>query len=218
MLDTLFGSDIVTNWGIPSLGDEAGYPEEAACVQNAVATRRAEFWTARRCAREALARLGLPPGPIVRGHGGAPVWPPGVVGSISHTHGYCAVAVARCPPLRSVGVDVETVRPLEPGVLDLILLERERAWLDRQPLGRRDEWAVLFFAAKEAFYKCQYPVSGTFLDFRDAEVRFAPATSELEVHVAEAPLPPSVKRLAGRFAVADGRVACGVALSIAGAR
>jgi 4'-phosphopantetheinyl transferase EntD len=60
------------------------YPEEEAAVGNAVEKRRREFVTARACAREALAQLGLPAQPIPAGPRGEPVWPQGVVCSITH--------------------------------------------------------------------------------------------------------------------------------------
>jgi len=66
------------------------FPEEEAVIANAVDKRRREFATARACARAALAKLGLPPVPIVPGFRGAPQWPSGVVGSITHCAGYCA--------------------------------------------------------------------------------------------------------------------------------
>src|SRR5215470_6495909 len=54
-------------------------PEEARHVEKAVPKRRLEFAAGRRCARLALARLGLPPGPILAGADRAPCWPSEVV-------------------------------------------------------------------------------------------------------------------------------------------
>ena len=71
------------------------FPEEEAVIAKAVDKRRREFTTARACARAALARLGLPPVPIVPGLRGAPQRPDGVVGSMTHCAGYRACAVAR---------------------------------------------------------------------------------------------------------------------------
>ena len=80
------------------------FPEEEALVARSVDKRRREFTTARRCAREALARLGVPPAPILPGERGAPRWPAGVVGSMTHCAGYRAAAVARpAPTCGSIG-------------------------------------------------------------------------------------------------------------------
>ncbi|MGW7821409.1 4'-phosphopantetheinyl transferase family protein [Streptomyces puniciscabiei] len=70
------------------------YPQETAHLRHALPKRRREFATARVCARRALQALGLPPAPIPPGSNGAPQWPAGVVGSITHRRRYCAAAVA----------------------------------------------------------------------------------------------------------------------------
>jgi 4'-phosphopantetheinyl transferase EntD len=83
---------------VQAFGDLPGatlFPEEKTFIAKAVDKRRREFTTARGCARAALAALGLPPAPIVPGPRGAPQWPTGVVGSITHCAGYCAWALAR---------------------------------------------------------------------------------------------------------------------------
>ncbi len=84
------------------LPDVRLFPDEEAVIANAVDKRRREFATARACARTALAKLGVPAAPIVPGSRGAPQWPPGVVGSITHCAGYRASAVA-------LGRDVVTI-------------------------------------------------------------------------------------------------------------
>src|ERR1700761_3617241 len=70
------------------------FPDEEALLGRAVEKRRREFAAGRGCARRALAALGLPPAPLLPGEGGAPRWPDGVVGSITHCAGYAAAAVA----------------------------------------------------------------------------------------------------------------------------
>jgi 4'-phosphopantetheinyl transferase EntD len=77
--------------------DEAGarlFPEEAMQLDGAVDSRLREFATGRSCARQALAGLGLAPAPILRGAKREPLWPAGIVGSITHCRGYRAAAVA----------------------------------------------------------------------------------------------------------------------------
>src|SRR5918999_6383951 len=61
---------------------------EAAVVANAVAERRREFGTVRYCARNALLQIGVPAVPVLPDVDGAPRWPAGVVGSITHCQGY----------------------------------------------------------------------------------------------------------------------------------
>jgi enterobactin synthetase component D / holo-[acyl-carrier protein] synthase len=89
---------------------------EEDLVANAVESRRREFVTARRCAREALAKLGHAPTPIRSGPQREPLWPAGLVGSITHTSGFRAAAVAPRSVLSSVGIDTEPNCPLPDGI------------------------------------------------------------------------------------------------------
>jgi 4'-phosphopantetheinyl transferase EntD len=83
------------------------FPEEEAVISQAVEKRRREFRTVRLCARRALRELGLPPVAVLPGEHREPVWPPGVVGSMTHCTGYRAAAVAHSPDLVTVGIDAE---------------------------------------------------------------------------------------------------------------
>jgi 4'-phosphopantetheinyl transferase EntD len=87
------------------------FPEERSAIAGAVEKRRREFVGARFCARSALEQLGLPAAPILPGPGGAPLWPEGVVGSITHCDGYCASAVASARGVLAVGIDAEPAAP-----------------------------------------------------------------------------------------------------------
>ncbi|HEY6480768.1 MAG TPA: 4'-phosphopantetheinyl transferase, partial [Streptosporangiaceae bacterium] len=92
--------------------DAVLFPEEEAVIGRAIEKRRREFTTARACARAALARLGQPPVAILPGERGAPGWPPGIVGSITHCAGYRAAAVARVSQVLAIGLDAEPDLPL----------------------------------------------------------------------------------------------------------
>jgi 4'-phosphopantetheinyl transferase EntD/DNA-binding NarL/FixJ family response regulator len=151
------------------------FPEEEAVIVKAVAKRRAEFTTARACARAALARLGVPPAPILPGHRGAPRWPDGVVGSITHCDGYRAVAVARFRDVATLGLDAEPNEPLPEGVLDTIALEKERARLAELTATKLDVcWDRLLFSAKESVYKAWFPLALRWLGFESADITVDP--------------------------------------------
>jgi 4'-phosphopantetheinyl transferase EntD len=213
-LELIFSYVSFSAEAVPRLVDDELYPDELEHVRRAVPKRRAEFGTARICARRGLAAMGIAPVAILPGEGGSPTWPPGVVGSIAHTGGYCAVALGRDPPMRAVGLDVETLQEIEPAVRDLILTPTELAWLHEQAPGHQADLVVTFFCAKEAYYKCQYPVTRQYLDFADVEVDLFPDHGRFVARTRE-PLPgvpSSVASLEGRFAFEDGRVLCGVEL------
>ena len=140
-------------------------------VARAVLKRRREFTTARWCARTALARLGVGPVPILPGDKGAPTWPEGIVGSMTHCVGYRAAAVARTDDIASIGVDAEPNAPLPAGVLDTVTGTAERQWLRPLLLARPEvSWDRLVFSAKESVYKAWFPLMRCWLGFDDVIV------------------------------------------------
>jgi 4'-phosphopantetheinyl transferase EntD len=151
------------------------FPEEEAAMARAVPRRRGEFAAGRACARAALAQLGLPAAPILPGPRGAPQWPPGVVGTITHCDGYRASAVAHARDVLTLGLDAEPDGPLPGGVLDAVSLAEER---DRLPglaaAAPHVPWDRLLFCAKEAVYKAWFPLAGRWLGFEEAAITFAP--------------------------------------------
>lgn len=147
------------------------HPREAHLVERAVDKRKREFTSARHCARLAMGRLGLEPGPILRGEMGSPVWPGGVVGSLTHCDGYRAAAVGYALQVRSVGIDAEPHEPLPDGVLKAVSIEAEREVLATRT-DDEVQWDKLLFCAKEATYKAWYPLTGRWLGFEDAHITF----------------------------------------------
>lgn len=216
------------------------HPVEAEQIAGAVAGRRADFAWARACAREAMGRLGVPSGPIVRGGRGMPVWPPGVVGSLTHTDGLRAAALARTDRVRSVGMDVELHEPLSDGVLEVVSLPEEAAWV--RAIG--DEigtvhWDTLLFTAKEATYKAWFPLTRRWLGFADAHITLVPdppgrrgpgrdesddddtvATGSLRSRILVAPHAvdggPDLLEFDGRWVVRGGYVASSIVLRRSG--
>ncbi|GAB2587952.1 4'-phosphopantetheinyl transferase superfamily protein [Streptomyces capparidis] len=152
------------------------HPAEEAAVAGAAPSRRREFAQARGCARRALAALGAPPEPVARGEHGAPRWPPGVVGSLTHCPGYRACAVARSADVAALGIDAEPALPLPRRVLGAIASDAERAQLADLARERPGPaWDRLLFCAKEAVFKAWFPLTGRWLGFRDAHVEFTAA-------------------------------------------
>lgn len=150
------------------------YPEEAALVTRAVAKRRREFAVVRSCARRAMDKLGVPPQPILPGERGAPRWPAGLAGSMTHCDGYCAAALVRATDLASLGIDAEVHGPLPEGVLAAVSLPAEAERLRRLAAQRPDvHWDRLLFSAKESVYKAWFPLTGLWLDFAEADIEIS---------------------------------------------
>lgn len=179
-------------------------PEELPAVASAVAGRRRDFALGRRCARLAASELGISAGPIRRGEGGAPQWPYGLVGSITHTEGYAAAAVARSSEVVALGLDAEPNEPLPEGAARLIVRPEER----ERMAAVRDSGGVhldrLVFCAKEATYKVWFPLARRWLDFSDATVHIEPADQASGSFRVEILSEGPVKTVTGRYLV-DGR-------------
>ncbi len=214
LLSTLFSSAVAVYEVSADEPLDTLFPSEAAHVARAVAKRQREFSAGRHCARRALAALGGPSTAVGVGPDRAPCWPPGFVGSITHTggldDGYAAAAVARASDVESVGLDAEQRTPLGDELFRHVLTRSESEYLATLPESERGVVAKLCFSAKEAFYKCQYPLTRQFLGFHDVE---------LEVDLAYGRFRALPTRQIGRFArgaAFEGRFAIGAKLLLSG--
>lgn len=166
---------------------------EATQLAHAREPRRREFATGRACAREALAALGVTRSPLPIGPGRAPVWPDRVVGSITHTKTYCAAAVATREAFLGIGIDAEISARIARNEWRQLFTPEETSWLAAQPVHLQPDLAMSMFCAKEAFFKCQFPLTGGWLDFTDISVRLEGVCYEVR---ANRPLP--IERMAPR--------------------
>jgi 4'-phosphopantetheinyl transferase EntD len=159
--------------------DAVLYPEEVDVISRAVDKRRREFRTVRHCARRALRELGLPAAAVLPGERGEPLWPAGVVGSMTHCGGYRAAAVAHSCQLRALGIDAEPHEPLPEGVLGLISLSEERDHLSELAAAASATcWDRILFCAKETVYKAWFPLTRSWLGFEDAAVTITLGTTD----------------------------------------
>ncbi|MDX3376323.1 4'-phosphopantetheinyl transferase superfamily protein [Streptomyces sp. ME02-6991-2A] len=203
-----------------SVPDGTLFPEEEALIARSVPKRRNDFATARACARRAMGRLGLEPVAVLHGKRGMPLWPEGIVGSLTHCDGYRAAALARDADVLSLGVDAEPHAPLPEGVGELVVRPSERERFAGPPAGEAGaiHWDRLLFSAKESVFKTWYPLTLTELDFDEADLTFhredddgaaAGGTFTARLLRTDPALPPV---LDGRWRVEDGIVATAVLL------
>lgn len=177
------------------------HPEEAATMAKAVDKRRREFTAGRVLARRAMAELGVPEATLLNGEDRAPIWPSEVTGSITHTHTWCAAALAHASDIRGVGLDVERNMPLKPDVLDAILSDDDRRWLAEYSEDEQCALGKLVFSAKESAYKAQYAITRQFLGFDAMWIELDDVAGEFLAHFRQASGEFAVGHtLAGRFA------------------
>jgi 4'-phosphopantetheinyl transferase EntD len=141
-------------------------PGEFRHVAGSAEKRRRDFALGRSCARAALAQLGHGDAVIAKGDDGAPVWPSGIVGSITHTNGYAAALIGENRHFAGIGIDAERAGGVTPDLWPRLFTAAEQETLSVQidPLAS----ATLFFSAKEASYKAL--ALKTALVFREIEI------------------------------------------------
>lgn len=214
-------------------------PGEEAVISRAVDKRRLEYTTTRHLARIALGRLGLPPVAIGTGGNREPLWPAGIVGSMTHCRGFRAVAVARigdgvsqgggdgsaaavsvaaraasATAVTGLGIDAEPHGPLPDGVFDTIARPDEMGALAELAAQRPQvRWDRLVFSAKESVYKAWFPVARRWLGFGEASVEFTPEndlSGTFSARIRQSGAP--ITRMTGRWTIESGLVLTAVTL------
>ncbi|WP_258609692.1 4'-phosphopantetheinyl transferase family protein [Mesorhizobium sp. AR10] len=200
---------------IASVEPGSVHPAEAACLPaTAVESRRREFAAGRACAAEAMKALGLPLEPIGTATDRSPVWPEGIVGSISHSGSIAGASVAlRSSGIRAIGLDIEELLPLDEELYPEICVEEERAWLATRPPSERGLLAKAIFCAKEASYKCQYSLSRQILEFAALRVELDLPQHRFSAYFLEEVAPFAVRdRLVGRIWISAGHIVAALAV------
>lgn len=150
------------------------YPEEIALVQHAVLSRRQQFTAGRQLARQAWQALGHGAAPLLNDARRVPIWPAGLVGTITHTHTWCGAAVALASEVSGLGADVEASTPLDLPLWERVCRPEEQTFLNARPEPLRGLLAKAIFSAKESIYKALYPAVRVFLDFHGMSIALTP--------------------------------------------
>jgi enterobactin synthetase component D len=125
----------------------------------------------RKAAHLALDELGADSTrPVLVGTYRDPVWPHGIVGSITHTSDLAAALVAWADRTDGVGIDAEHIRHA-PELEAHVPIVEERRWLDETEPSVRARELIALFSAKEAVFKAFYPRVGRFFGFDAASLR-----------------------------------------------
>lgn len=173
---------------------------EAELAENVTNARIRELMAGRSTARRALRLIGVEPTPILSRSDGAPVWPLGLCGSISHSHRHIAVLLARSSHYESVGIDIDDGRPLGVAASATVATAQELAVIDRAGWKVPGSTAEnLAFSAKEAIFKCQFPVTlDASLDFLDVSLEPGESAGNVKIRVIDSER-PALSQVADRF-------------------
>jgi len=150
-------------------------------LHKAVKKRRAEYLASRVCVRFALSLMGIDNFVLSNDAARAPVWPVGIIGSLSHTQHRVSLLLAQATCRKLLGVDCEQL--ISSNTADemqkMIIREEEKAVLQRSGLPFTSALTVAF-SIKESLYKAIFPSLREFMDFASAEIiDCAPAASTI---------------------------------------
>jgi 4'-phosphopantetheinyl transferase EntD len=140
-------------------------------LRHATQKRQREFLAGRWCAEQTLQCLGAGSTHVAMAEDRAPIWPDGVVGSITHTGDLAAAAVAWVADIAGLGIDSEQI--VDPAaardIADICMVDE--ATLFKPAHGRSFcEFCTFVFSAKEAVFKCLFPLTRKFLEFSDVRI------------------------------------------------
>jgi len=176
--------------------DQASYTlhaEEARILSpRAYGRKRAEFALGRTAAHSALKQIGFENSPpVLRGQKGEPIWPDGIVGSITHCHPWSIAVAVQCSNGLAIGVDLETRERMQgTDISDLVCRGAELDWVRG---GDFQERLTMIFSAKEAIYKALYPLCQRYIDFKEVELTWFPEQHRFQGEFL-APLGPNVQQ------------------------
>jgi len=140
--------------------------EEQALGEAVSPKRRHDFTLGRAAARKALEQVGFPVvSPVLRGEHREPLWPVGIVGSISHSNGIGVAVAAWQQDVPAVGVDIQQVEERYTDELIARFADPDEFdWVRSDP-ALRTERAVRLFSAKESVFKALYPLRRVWFAF-----------------------------------------------------
>lgn len=144
-------------------------------LSRAAPKRIAEFLAGRYCAALALNAAGCgDPFELRIGSAGAPSWPNGLLGSITHTSRAAVAVVVRKSEFRGIGIDCEPIMTSRSAddVAPIVIPEAAEVALARNASASM-EWRTFVtavFSAKESIYKCLRPLADEFFEFGDVRL------------------------------------------------
>lgn len=149
------------------------HPIEAACLSpRATSKRRSEFIMGRAAAHAALVKLGKSASGIGKNRSGAPIWPPDIVGSITHKNDAALAIVAPTQRCRGVGVDIESADdPIKLDISRRICHPEEIPWVVKDHTLSTLR-LKLIFSAKESLFKTLNTFNGGVFSFTDIRLRW----------------------------------------------
>ena len=138
-------------------------------IARAAPRRRAEWLAGRRCASEALRLLTGQGACLGMASDRSPLWPDGIVGSISHSGDVAIAIAARAGSCRGIGIGIDIERLMDGQGASEVASEA-LTLLERRRLGNDPFSVTLAFSAKESLFKALHPLLRRPMSFQLSEL------------------------------------------------
>ncbi|MGF1793459.1 4'-phosphopantetheinyl transferase superfamily protein [Photobacterium profundum] len=141
-------------------------------LHSAVKKRQAEYVAGRYLAKRCLSALGGTESDVGISQHRAPLWPKGMIGSISHSSNKAICVLRQCDlPEQGIGIDIEQclADSTATSIKNTIINEAEQALITKHDVDFSTGLTVIF-SAKESLFKALFPQVRAYFDFLDAEV------------------------------------------------
>lgn len=140
-------------------------------LTNATPKRKAEYLCGRHTASQSLQALGIQSCNIATGPNREPVFPAGIIASITHTNETAVCVAAKKNHFHYLGVDLESLIPedtIQSIEQQIINHDEKRLLLDQNCDYKT--LLTLVFSAKESLFKALFPSVGDYFDFQAAQL------------------------------------------------
>lgn len=175
-----FPSGIVSSFTMENIPFSSLFEKERSICKSYESQRLSDFLRGRYCAHRCLASFQIS-SPVLKDDVGAPIWPEGFSGSISHTHGLAGAILSRKNTFLSVGLDIEKIGRIDTEIWPLLFTESEISLLHKLNSEKQQEVSTLMFSMKEAYYKMQYQLTKSGMEYDDLEVN--PGESKIHFNI-----------------------------------
>ena len=136
---------------------------------------------------------------------GAPIWPPGLVGSLTHKSGYIGLVLAPTHVWLSLGIDAEEPAKMRLDYVPRLCNNAEATLLQGLAAGDDERHRLLLtvlFSFKESLFKALFPLGETRFYFHDAQViQIDQQTEQISIRLLRqvSPLTPAGFVLTGSY-------------------
>ena len=110
--------------------------------------RLSDFSTGRYCAMKALEQIGIQNVIIPIGKDREPIWPEGIVGSISHCESLTGAIVSRKADHISLGLDIEEIGRVTADLWPYVFTDKEIEYLNTLPIDQQELICTSIFSLK----------------------------------------------------------------------